>query len=125
MVGVSGDSTKPSFLVASYLKRRGYRIIPVNPNVNSVLGEKSYSSLQAIPPRLAKSIDIVDIFRKSEDVPFIMQQAIKLKQKCGRPYLVWLQRGIVNESAASAARQAGLVVVMDECLMHAHKHPKV
>jgi uncharacterized protein len=120
VVGLSDDSTKHSFLVASYLKRHGYRIIPINPNISSVLGEKSYSNLLAIPPRLQQTIDIVDIFRKSEDVPPIVQQAIELKQRFGRPFVVWMQRGIVNEAAAQAAVQAGLVVVMDKCMMTEH-----
>jgi predicted CoA-binding protein len=124
VVGLSDDSTKYSFLVASYLKRHGYRIIPVNPTVSSVLGEKSYSSLLAIPSELQKTIDIIDIFRKSEDVPSIVQQAIALKQKLGHSCIVWMQRGIVNEAAATAARQAGLVVVMDKCLMEEHHNQR-
>ncbi len=121
VVGLSADSTRESFLVASYLKRCGFRIIPVNPNVSSVLGEKSYSSLIAIPPGLAKTIDIVDVFRKSEDVLPIVEQAVELKKKFGHPVGVWLQRGIINEAAAALASQAGLVLVMDSCLMHVHR----
>jgi len=121
VVGLSDDTTKPSFIVAAYLKSRGYRIIPVNPTVSKVLGEKCYSSLQAIPPKLQQTIDIVDVFRKSEEVPSVVKQAVALKQKCGCPPVIWLQHGIVNEEAAEMARQAGLVVVMDKCMMEEHK----
>jgi predicted CoA-binding protein len=122
IVGLSSDVGKPSFRVAAYLKQHGYRIIPVNPFINEVLGEKSYKSLIDIPERLQQNIDVVDIFRKSEDVPAIIDQAIKMKETVGRPFVVWMQLGIVNEAAAQAARQAGLVVVMDKCMMVEHKH---
>jgi predicted CoA-binding protein len=121
VVGLSNDTTKPSFIVSAYLKSRGYRIIPVNPTVSRVLGENCYSSLLAIPPKLQKTIDVVDVFRKSEDVPSVVKQAIELKQKCGCPSVVWMQHGIVNEEAAAMARQAGLDVVMDKCMMEEHK----
>lgn len=121
VVGLSTDSTKESFLVASYLKRCGYRIVPVNPNASNILGEKSYNSLSAIPPKLAQTIDIVDIFRKSSDVPPVVEQAIELKRRYGHLCAVWMQRGIVNEVAAKAAIQTGLIVVMDKCLMLTHR----
>ena len=121
VVGLSTDSTKESFLVASYLKRCGYRIVPINPNASSILGEKSYSSLNAIPPKLAATIDIVDVFRKSPDVPPVVNQAIELKHRYEHLCAVWMQRGIVNEVAAEAAIQAGLVVVMDNCIMLTHR----
>ncbi len=122
VVGLSTDSTKESFLVAAYLKRCGYRIIPVNPNANNILGEKSYRNLSAIPPRLAETIEIVNVFRRSEDVPPVVEQAIELKHRYGHLSAVWMQRGIVNEAAAEAARQSGLVVFMDNCLMTTHRY---
>jgi predicted CoA-binding protein len=122
VVGLSNDLNKPSFRVAAYLKQHGYRIIPVNPFINEVLGEKSYKSLLDIPETLQRSIDVVDIFRRSEDVPAVVDQAIKMKEAVGRPFVVWMQLGIVNEQAAQAARQAGLVVVMDKCMMVEHQH---
>jgi uncharacterized protein len=122
IVGLSDDTTKPSFRVAAYLKQHGYRIIPVNPFAHEVLGEKSYKSLQDIPQRIRETIDIVDIFRKSEDVPPIVQQSLELKRRVGRPYVIWMQEGIVNEAAAETARKAGLAVVMDKCLMKEHLH---
>jgi uncharacterized protein len=122
VVGLSNELGKDSFRVAAYLKQRGYRIIPVNPFVGEVLGEKSYKTLRDIPAEIQKTIDVVDIFRRSQDVPSIVQQAIKMKETVGRPFVIWMQLGVINESAAEAARQAGLVVVMDKCLMVEHQH---
>lgn len=122
IVGVSNQLGKPSHRVAAYLKNHGYCIIPVNPTITGVFGEKSYKTLLDIPEDIARTIDVVDIFRKSEDVPPIVEQTIKLKQKFGRPFVVWMQLGIINEAAAEAARQAGLTVVMDKCLMKEHLH---
>ncbi|MCL5877036.1 MAG: CoA-binding protein [Candidatus Bathyarchaeota archaeon] len=122
IIGVSDQIGKPSHRVAAYLKKHGYRIIPVNPTINGLFGEKSYKALADIPEHLQRTIDIVNIFRKSEDVPPIVEQAIAMREAVGRPFVVWMQRGIVNEAAAQMARQAGLVVVMDMCLMEEHLH---
>jgi uncharacterized protein len=122
IVGVSNQLGKPSHRVAAYLKQHDYKIIPVNPTIDSVFGEKSYKSLLDIPEGIQKTIDVVDIFRKSEDVPPIVEQAIQLKKKFGRPYVVWMQLDIVNQKAAEMAKQAGLTVVMDKCLMKEHLH---
>jgi uncharacterized protein len=121
IVGLSNELGKDSFRVAAYLKQHGYRIIPVNPFVEGVFGEKSYKSLQDIPAEIQKTIDVVDIFRRSEDVPPIVQQAVEMKENVGRPFVVWMQLGISNESAAGVARQAGLVVVMDKCMLVEHQ----
>ncbi|HBU21771.1 TPA: CoA-binding protein [Candidatus Beckwithbacteria bacterium] len=112
VVGLSDNEARPSFEVASYLKNQGYKIIPVNPMIESWMGEKSYSSLEDI----AERVDVVDIFRKPEFVGEIMDQAIKIDAK-----VVWMQEGIVNEKAAQKGRDAGLTVVMDRCLMKEHK----
>jgi hypothetical protein len=122
IVGLSKELGKPSHRVAAYLKKHGYRIIPVNPSLDEVFGEKSYKSLLDIPEVLQRTIDIVDIFRKSEDVPAVVEQVIKMREAVGRPFVVWMQLGIVNEEAAKIAREAGLVVVMDKCLMAEHLH---
>jgi len=121
VVGLSKDPEKDSHRVGAYLKQNGYRIIPVNPFADEVLGEKSYNSLLDIPVEIQKSIEIVDIFRPAKDVPPIVEQAIKLKQMYGRPFFVWMQLGIVNEQAAKVAREAGLIVVMNKCLMVEHQ----
>jgi predicted CoA-binding protein len=103
------------------LKKHGYYIIPVNPFAEEVLGEKSYPSLLDIPAEIQKEIDVVDVFRRAEDVPPIVEQAVKLHGMHGKPCVVWMQLGIVNEEAAKAAWQAGLSVVMDKCIMQEHK----
>jgi predicted CoA-binding protein len=120
IVGLSSNPQKHSFEVGLYLKHHGCRIIPVNPLAHEILGEKSYKGLLNIPEELQKTIDIVDIFRKPSDVPPIVGQAIQLKTKFGKQFIIWMQQGIVNEIAAETARKAGLIVVMDKCLMVEH-----
>lgn len=121
VVGLSKDPEKMSYKVSNYLQQHGFLIIPVNPFVNEVLGEKCYPSLLDIPAETQKTVDIVNIFRKAEDVPPIVEQAIELKTKCGRPFVIWMPQGTVNEKAAEAAKHAGLDVVMDKCLMIEHQ----
>ena len=116
VVGLSADSSKYSHIVAKFLQSKGWRIIPVNPNVEEVLGEKSYKSLVDLPESVQKMVEVVDVFRRSEDVPPIVDQAIQLNAKNGKPFVVWMQLGIVNEGAAARAREAGLTVVMDKCM---------
>jgi predicted CoA-binding protein len=121
IVGLSRDPSKDSHSVAEYLQAQGYKIIPINPTTNEILGEKSYETLLDIPPQIQKTIEIVDIFRPSEDVPAIVEQAIELKEKNDKPYVIWMQLGIINEQAAAAARAAGLEVVMNRCMRQEHK----
>lgn len=111
-VGLSSNQEKESYWIVSYLKEQGYRIIPVNPTANEILGEKAYPDLESIPD----PIDVVQIFRRSEDVPPVVDSAIKAGAK-----VVWMQEGIVNEEAAQKARQAGLQVVMDACMRMTHR----
>ena len=120
VVGLSREPDKASYRVSAYLKAHGFRIIPVNPSADEILGEKSYKSLLDIPPEIQKTIEVVDIFRPSKDVPVIVEQAIKLKAMHGKPYVVWMQLGIVNEQAAETAKKAGLTVVMNKCMMIEH-----
>ena len=112
VVGLSANPERPSYDVASYLKSKGYRIIPVNPTITEALGEKSYPDLKSVPEK----IDVVDVFRRSEDVPPVVDDAIKVGAK-----VVWMQEGIVNEQAAKKAQQAGLDVVMDRCMKVEHQ----
>jgi predicted CoA-binding protein len=121
IIGLSRDPSKDSHSVATYLQTQGYKIIPINPTTKEVLGEKSYKTLLDIPPQIQKTIEIVDIFRPSEDVPVIVEQAIKLKEKNDKPYVIWMQLGIINEKAAATARAAGLEVVMNRCMRQEHK----
>ncbi len=112
VVGLSPNPMRPSYDVAHYLQEQGYRIIPVNPTVEEVLGERSYPDLSAIPER----VDVVDIFRRSEEVPAIVEQAIQIKAP-----VVWMQEGVIHEEAAAKAREAGLSVVMDKCMRTEHQ----
>jgi hypothetical protein len=113
VVGVSANGDKPSNVVFRYLMVQGYNVIPVNPTIDEVLGKKCYASLSAIPEK----IDVVDIFRKSEDIPPIVDEAIKIGAKA-----VWMQEGIINKPAAKKAESAGLLVVMDKCMRKEHMH---
>ena len=121
VVGLSREPEKDSYRVAKYLQKHGYRIVPVNPFADKIRGEKSYKSLIDIPIEIQKEIEIVDVFRRPEDVPPIVEQAIKLREKHGKPCVIWMQLGIINEKTAAAARKAGLIVVMDRCIMQEHK----
>ena len=122
VVGLSNDPEKISHKVSAYMQQHGYKIVPVNPFVDYVLGEKCYKSLLNIPVETQRTIDIINIFRKTEDVLPIVEQAIQLKAALGKTFVFWIQLGIINEQAAEAARHAGLVVVMDKCLMVEHQH---
>jgi uncharacterized protein len=113
VVGLSSNPDRPSYRVSSYLQEQGYKIIPVNPTVKEVLGEKAYPSLKDIPEK----VDIVDVFRRAADVPPIADEAIAIKAKA-----LWMQEGIINEEAAEKAKSAGLKVIMDRCIMVAHIH---
>jgi hypothetical protein len=121
VVGLSNKPTKPSYVVAEYLKKKGYRIIPINPTVNEVLGEKCYKDLKSLPENLKKSLEIVNIFRPAEEAKLIVEEVVQLKKEYGKPYVVWMQLGIVNEEAAEKAKKAGIIVVMDKCIMTEHK----
>ncbi len=112
IVGLSDKPERDSHRVAAYLQRAGYRIFPVNPNLDSVLGEKAYPSLRALPER----VDVVDIFRRPDAVPEIVEDAIATGAR-----VIWMQDGIVHNAAAERARQAGLAVVMNKCLMREHR----
>ncbi len=121
VVGISRDPSKDSHRVARYLKDHDFRIIPVNPTTDEALGEKSYKSLLETPPEIQKKIEIVDIFRPSAEVPSIVAQAVKLKERYDMPHVIWMQLAIVDVQAAETARQAGLIVVMNRCMMQEHQ----
>jgi predicted CoA-binding protein len=111
VVGLSSKKFRPSYGVAEYMQREGYRIIPVNPNETEVLGEKAYARLEDIP----EHVDIVDIFRRSEFVAPLVEEAIRRGASA-----VWMQEGVVDEEAGKKARAAGLAVVMDRCILKEH-----
>jgi predicted CoA-binding protein len=112
VVGLSDSPLRPSHGVSAYMQSNGYRIIPVNPSINGALGEKAVASLSEINEK----IDIVDVFRRSEFVPEVVDEAIRLKVSA-----IWMQEGVVHEAAAEKARKAGIVVVMDRCILKEHR----
>ena len=112
VVGLSDSPLRPSYGVSAYMQTHGYRIIPVNPEIKGALGEKAVPSLAEI----TEKIDIVDVFRRSEFVPEVIDEAIRLKVPA-----IWLQEGVVHEEAAEKARKAGIFVVMDRCILKEHR----
>jgi predicted CoA-binding protein len=111
-VGLSSNPEKESFWIVKYLQDQGYRIIPINPTADEILGEKAYPDLESVPEK----IDVVQVFRKPEDVPPVVDSAIQVGAK-----VVWMQEGIVHKEAAQKAREAGLQVVMDACMRVTHR----
>jgi predicted CoA-binding protein len=115
VVGLSSNPARPSYGVTEYMQGSGYHIIPVNPNETDVLGEPSYASLEEVPQR----IEIVDVFRRPEEIAPVVDAAIRAGAK-----VIWMQLGIANEAAAEKARAAGITVVMDACILVEHKKRK-
>ena len=116
VVGLSDSPMRASHGVSAYMQSAGYKIIPVNPQIVEALGEKAFPSLLEIPVEIGKKIDLVDVFRRSEYVDEIVEQAIQLKIPA-----IWLQEDVVNEPAAEKARKAGIFVVMDRCVLKEHR----
>lgn len=112
VVGASSSPERASHRIASYLMSKGFKVVPVNPRETEVLGARCYPDLSSVPDK----VDLVNVFRRSEDVPPVVDEAIKIGAR-----VVWMQLGIVNQEAASRAKQAGLDVVMDACIMVEHK----
>jgi uncharacterized protein len=112
VVGLSDSPLRPSHGVAAYMQSRGYRIIPVNPNIQEALGEPAFPSLLDVPER----IDLVNVFRRSDQVDEVVDEAIKLKVPA-----IWMQEDVINETAADRARQAGIFVIMDMCILKEHR----
>jgi predicted CoA-binding protein len=112
VVGLSDSPLRPSHGVSAYMQSQGYRIIPVNPEIKGALGEKAVATLSEIDEK----IDIVDVFRRSEFVPDVVDEAIRLKVPA-----IWLQEGVIHQEAAEKARKAGILVVMDKCILKEHR----
>jgi len=112
VVGLSSSPLRPSYGVAAYMQHHGYRIIPVNPTIKGALGEKAYATLSDVPEK----IDIVDVFRRSDAVPEVVDEAIKLKVPA-----IWMQEDVVDEESAKKARKHGIKVVMDKCILKEHR----
>ena len=115
VVGLSSKPDRPSYKAASYLKEQGYKIIPVNPTEKEILGELCYPDLASIP----EPVDVVEVFRRSEEVLPIVEEAIRIGAKA-----VWMQEGVINEKAAARAREVGIMVVMDRCMRKEHRKRK-
>jgi uncharacterized protein len=111
VVGLTDTPMRPSYGVSHYMQSQGYRIIPVNPNISEWMGEKAYPSLLDVPEK----IDLVDVFRRPDAVPEVVEQAIQIKAPA-----IWMQEGVVHQEAAEKARQAGIFVVMDKCILKEH-----
>ena len=112
VVGLTDTPMRPSYGVSHYMRSQGYRIIPVNPNIQEWEGEKAYPSLLEVPEK----VDVVNVFRRSEAVPELVDHAIQIKAP-----VIWMQEGVVHEEAAEKARQAGIFVVMDRCILKEHR----
>lgn len=116
VIGLSPNPDRPSYAVTSYMKEQGYKIIPVNPREERILKETCYPNLISIPETI---IDVVDVFRRSEEVLPIVEEAIKIGAKA-----VWMQEGVINKEAAARAKEAGLLVIMDKCILKEHQKLK-
>lgn len=112
VVGLSSSPMRPSYGVAAYMQTQGYKIIPVNPEINGALGEKAHHSLSDV----SEPIDIVNVFRRSEFVPAVVDEAIKMK-----PAAIWMQEGVRHDAAAEKARKAGILVIQDRCILKEHR----
>ena len=112
VVGLSDNPLRASYRVSQYMQSQGYHVIPVNPSIRESLGEKAYASLDEVPEK----IGIVNVFRRSEHVPEVVEEAIRLKVP-----VIWMQEGVIHQEAAQKARQAGIFVVMDRCILKEHR----
>ncbi len=116
VVGISDNPTRPSYTVTKYMRAQGYKIIPINPNIESVFGLTAYPSLLALPDEVKKTVEIVDVFRKPDDVLSIVDEAIEIGAK-----VVWMQLGVTNQTAREKAEAAGLAVVENHCIAVDHQ----
>ena len=116
VVGASKNPEKDANTVPQYMKDQGYKIIPVNPTADEIVGEKAYRSLLDLPAELARSVEIVDVFRPSKELPQVAQQVVEMHKKYGRPYVYWAQLGLENEEAKKILAQNNVAYIMNACL---------
>jgi predicted CoA-binding protein len=121
VVGASKNPEKDAYTVPEYLQQHGYTVIPVNPTAESINGLKTYPSLSAIPDELAKKIEVVDVFRPSEELPQVAKQVVELKRRTGMPLVFWGQEGLENEEAKKILSDAKIDYVMDRCMRIEHR----
>jgi uncharacterized protein len=120
VVGASKNPEKDAFTVPAYLKEHGYVIVPINPTADLILGEKAYPSLGDLPPSVASSIEVVDVFRPSEELPKVALESVEMKKKSGRPFVFWAQLGLENEDAKRILEENGISYVMNACTRVVH-----
>lgn len=121
VVGASKNPEKEAFTVPAYLKDHGFRIIPVNPTADLVNGEKAYPTLAALPDDLARSIEVVEVFRPSEELPQVASQVIEMKRRTGRPFVFWAQTGLENSEAKQTLQRGKVDYIMDACMRVIHQ----
>lgn len=122
VVGASKNPEKEAFTVPQYMKQHGYRIIPVNPTADEILGEKAYPSLLDLPPDLARQVELVDVFRPSDELPQVAEQVVNMQKKYGRPFVYWAQLGLENEEAKKLLSKNKVPYVMNACMRVVHRH---
>jgi predicted CoA-binding protein len=121
VVGASKNPEKEAFTVPAYLKEHGFRIIPINPTTDTVDGAKSYPSLADIPEEMARTVDVVEVFRPSEELPQVAAQTVEMKKRTGRPFVFWAQTGLENEQAKEILSKSKIDYVMDACMRVVHQ----
>ncbi len=121
VVGASKNPEKEAYSVPKYMQDHGYKIVPVNPTADQVVGEKAYPSLKELPPELARQVDMVNVFRPSEELPQVAQQVVEMRKKYGRPFVFWAQTGLENDEAKHTLSKNGIPYVMDACLRVVHR----
>lgn len=121
VVGASKSPEKEAFTVPQYLQRHGFKIVPVNPTAESIHGEKAFPTLAALPDEIARRVEVVEVFRPSEDLPGVAAQVVEMKKKVGRPYVLWAQQGIENDDAKKLLGASGVDYVMNLCMRTVHQ----
>jgi predicted CoA-binding protein len=121
VVGASKNPEKDAYTVPQYLKEHGYRIIPVNPTANEILGEKAYPSLSGLPSELVKQVEVVEVFRPSEELRQVAQQVVEMRKRSGRPFVFWAQLGLENDPAKQILTENNIPYVMNACMRVVHK----
>ena len=121
VVGASKSPEKEAYTVPMYLKGQGYRIIPVNPTATEIMGEKAYPSLLELPDEVARAVDVVEVFRPSEELPQVALQAAEMRRRFGRPFVFWAQQGLESDEAKRTLDKSGIQYVMDACMRTVHQ----
>jgi uncharacterized protein len=121
VVGASKNPEKEAYSVPRYLKDQGYRIIPVNPTSTEIMGEKAYPSLLALPEEVARVVDVIEVFRPSEELPEVARQVADMKTRYGRPFVFWAQQGLESDEAKRILEEGGVRYVMDACMRTVHR----